>query len=108
MIKITQCENCPFDVSGNHSHCNHPLAPTDSSLVDELEDDLNCQKHIHYDFDVPKDEMPKTDTTSWGRYHFETKAIPKWCPLRSLTHIDIGIKMEIDLDKQLFEENFTQ
>lgn len=99
--KITQCENCPFNVPGGEydGYCNHPQAPS------EKEGD-NFQKSIYYDYGVKEGDMPKTDTTSWGRYHFETNAIPTWCPLRNLKSIDIGVKAIVDLDKQLFEENF--
>ena len=103
--KITYCEDCPFNVSGGEysGYCNHPLAPEG---YDKNDEPLAQQKSIHYDFGVPENKMPKTNTTSYGYYHFETNVIPKWCPLRQLSQINIGIIIKINLDKQLFEENY--
>ena len=97
MKTIYSCESCPFNVPGGEydGYCKHPLAPND-----------NCQKSIYYDFNIEEENIPKTNTTDWGRYHFETNAIPVWCPLRNLKSINIGVKIKVDLDKQLFEENF--
>lgn len=97
MKKITCCENCPMNVpSGEYDgYCNHPMAPED-----------NYQKSLGYDLGVLDKDLPETDTTSWGRYHDETKSIPIWCSLRSLKNISIGIEMEVKLDTKLFEENF--
>lgn len=97
MKTITCCENCPFNVpSGEYDgYCNHPSSNED-----------NCQKSIHYDYGIPENEMPKTDKTSWGRYHFETNAIPQWCPIRNLKSISIGTEIKINLDNSLFEEKY--
>ena len=94
-MKITQCEDCPFNVPGGEydGYCNHPSAP----------DGDNSQKSIYYDLNIKKDNMPKTNKTSWGKYHFETNAIPTWCPIRNLKTINVGKEIEIDLDKQLFD-----
>jgi hypothetical protein len=99
--EITCCENCPFNVPGGEydGYCNHPLAPNENSFD-------NNQKSICYDLGVSKENMPKTNKTSWGTYHYDTNAIPTWCPLRDLKTIDIGVKVSINLDNQLYEENF--
>lgn len=67
---------------------NHPSSPEDN--------DLYILKGV---------ENIETNTTNWGKYHSETSAIPIWCPLRKLKEIDLGIKIPVELDKRLFEEN---
>ncbi len=108
--EITQCEDCPFNVPGGEysGYCNHPCAPLEPKPPEDWMSYPNEQKIIHHDLGVKEEDMPKTDKTDWGRYHFETNAIPKWCPLRALESINIGVEMKINLDKQLFEENFEK
>ena len=109
MKRITQCEDCPFNVPGGEysGYCNHPQAPTEPKPAEDWMDYPNEQKSIHYDLGVEEKDMPKTDKTTYGHYHFETNAIPIWCPLKDLKTINIGIEMVIDLDPVLFEENFN-
>ena len=99
MKTIYSCESCPFNVPGGEyeGYCNHPTKGRE-----------NEQKSIFYDFNVAIDDMPKTNTTNWGKYHFETNAIPTWCPLRNVSTINIGVEMKVKLDQQLFEENFIK
>lgn len=89
-IKINTCNDCPmhnFD-SEYGSFCNHPLAPQNNALA-------FCDNA----------ENIKTDFTPYGHYHHETHLIPLWCPIKTLSFIDIGIKMPIRFDERLFEEN---
>ncbi len=100
MNKIKCCEDCPMNVPGGEysGYCNHPSAPTGSD---------GEQKIIYYDFGIKQEELP-IDSETGKKYHFETNANPPWCPLRQLKSIDIGVKIEVELDKNLFEENFLE
>ena len=106
---ITYCGNCPMNVPGGEysGYCNHPCVDSDyvdKSTGQEWKGRNNEQKSIHYDLDISEANMPQKK--SGNKYHFETNAIPLWCPLRELKSINIGIEIGVDLDSALFEENF--
>jgi hypothetical protein len=109
MIQITHCEDCPFNVPPGEraGYCNHPKAPKNAKDHPNWKVGLNAQKSLYYDLGVEENKIPKIPNTK-KQYHFEIIAIPKWCPLRNVPHINIPNKVRVNLDKQLFEENFTK
>jgi len=84
-MKITSCNNCPFIGGGDLPFCQHPLIHQDpkKNFKNELEG-----VHIGN-----------------GMYPLMN---PPFCPLRPLKQIDIGCIVEIDLDTNLFQENFKK
>lgn len=93
-LKITHCNDCPFISIDNEygSQCFHPIN-ADSTL-----------QQINYDF-AHTEQLPLNKDGK--RYHSETYAIPTTCPLRETMSINIPQEVCVELDKQLFEENFT-
>lgn len=78
-MKITGCSDCPFISGEQEDFCNHPLSPLERGPIN--------LKYVD------------------NRWVLEN---PKYCPLRSLKQIDIGCIVEIDLDTNLFQENFKK
>ena len=81
MLKITNCEDCPFrnfDSEWGMS-CNHLTSPKDNYLENVKE--------------------------KYDDYPFGVLEIPDWCPLKNLKKIFIGVDVDIEFDERLFSNS---
>lgn len=92
---ITSCNGCIFNSEiglYNDPACIHPLnnghfLNSIGSYIEEVHFTSESTGKIYVTYDL---------------------VIPKTCPLRKVEEIDIGCKIEVKLDEDLFEENFSE
>lgn len=92
---ITSCNGCIFaNEIGlyNDPACIHPL--NDGHFLNAIGSYI--------------EEAQYTSKSTKILYNIYDLVIPRTCPLRKVKEINIGCKIEINLDKDLFEENFSE